>query len=607
MIRDVAIAGAGHAGIEAALAASRKGCSVVLITTSLRRIGEMSCNPAIGGVAKGTLVREIDVLGGAMAESADATALQYRMLNRRKGPAVWGPRVQSDLMLYAKRQRYLLSTAGIDLIEDEVVALSGQTEHPDGFVCRKRGEVRARAMVIATGTFLAGRLFRGEERWKGGRIGDIAADSLESDLRKRMFHVKRFKTGTPPRIVRNTVDLDNLDVQEEDPVRFRFSFREGEVSARREKCFTVRTCSRTRNAAVKYMAKSPLFSGSIAGLGPRYCPSFEDKVVKFPDRTDHLINVEPTGFRSRLLYLNGLSTSLPREAQEEMVRSLPGFSGALIALYGYAVEYSSLENSEIDMSLRLRRTENVFAAGQILGTSGYEEAAALGLLAGANAAKRAAGEEPLVAPGRAESYLGVMVDDLVNVKQEEPYRLFSSRAENRLQIRQDNAITRLMPFAIRLGTARRDDIRRWKRRERESGDITGTLGTIRLEGKKAIEICRRPETDVDRMIEAVPILRKYDRDTISSVILDEKYRGYIERSRRKLRARDRLKSVPLSAIDSYMDISEICWEAREALERERPASLGEAARLAGVRSADIEGLIIYLSRGRSARRILRST
>jgi tRNA uridine 5-carboxymethylaminomethyl modification enzyme len=601
MIRDVAVVGAGHAGIEAALAASRKGCSVVLITASLRRIGEMSCNPAIGGIAKGTLVREIDVLGGAMAESADATSLQHRMLNRRKGPAVWGPRVQSDSQEYAKRQRSQLDNEGIDLIEDEVVAMSGQTEHPEGFICRKSGEIKARAMVIAAGTFLAGRLFRGDERWKGGRIGDISADSLESDLRRRMFHVKRFKTGTSPRIVRNSVDLDCLDVQEEDTVPFRFSFREGKTSTRKEKCFTVRTCSATRDAAEKYMERSPLFSGSITGRGPRYCPSFEDKVVRFPDRTGHLIHVEPTGFRSRLLYLNGLSTSLPREAQEEMVRSLPGFSGALIAMYGYAVEYSSLENSEFYASLLMRRTDNVFAAGQLLGTSGYEEAAALGLLAGANAARAVAGEEPLT-PCRADSYLGVMVDDLVNIAQEEPYRLFSSRAENRLQIRQDNAISRVMPFAVQLGTSRGNDQLRWERREKESREITDLLMSINLDGRKAIEICRRPEADVASMIQAIPDLGKFNRDTVSSSILDEKYRGYIERSRRKINTRERLMSINISGIDSYMGIGEICWEAREALEKRRPASLGEAAMLPGVRNADIEGLIVYLSRIRSTRR-----
>ena len=595
---DVAVVGGGHAGIEAALAARRLGCRVLLITALFRRVGEMSCNPAIGGIAKGTLVREIDALGGAMAESADATGIQFRMLNRRKGPAVWGPRKQADSAEYAYRQQRQLRSNGVTVLEDEVVALVGPTERPGGVFCRTAGEIRSDAIVIAAGTFLGGMLFRGRERWKGGRRGDISADSLDEDLRSRMFHVKRFKTGTSPRVVRSSVDCSVLSVQEEDSGAFRFSFRDSEFCELTEKCYTVRSTSRTIDAAREGMKESPLLSGSIIGKGPRYCPSFEDKVIRFPDRKSHLIHVEPVGLRSRLLYLNGLSTSLPRRAQLRMVRSLPGFSHAEIAAFGYAVEYSCIDFSEIDPSLRLNRTENVFAAGQILGTSGYEEAAALGLLAGANAARLVKSLKPCI-PCRTESYLGVMVDDIVCRGMEEPYRLFSSRAENRLHIRQDNALFRMMPFAQALGTARMEDEKRWTKQTEEKKRIEKALSSSRIEGTRAIDLCRRPGVDAEEMIEYLPELGVYGKELVSVVILEEKYRGYIARNVRRTLSAKRLNSTSLSSIESFMGIEQLNWEAREILEKARPESVGEASKLAGIRPSDVEGLLIFLGRRRS--------
>lgn len=595
---DVAVVGGGHAGIEAALAARRLDCRVLLVTASLRRIGEMSCNPAIGGIAKGTLVREIDALGGAMAESADATGLQFRMLNRRKGPAVWGPRKQSDSAEYAYRQQRQLTDNGVAVLEDEVVALAGSTDRPRGLICRAAGEIRAEAVVIAAGTFLGGMLFRGRERWKGGRRGDISADSLDEDLRSRMFHVKRFKTGTSPRVVRSSVDLSVLSEQEEDSGAFRFSYREREFREITEKCYTLRSTSGTIDAAREGMKESPLLSGSISGKGPRYCPSFEDKVTKFPDRKDHPIHVEPVGLKSRLLYLNGLSTSLPRRAQLGMVRSLPGFSDAEIAVFGYAVEYSCIDFTEIDPSLRLHRTENIFAAGQILGTSGYEEAAALGLLAGANAARLVRGMKPCI-PCRTESYLGVMVDDIVCRGMEEPYRLFSSRAENRLHIRQDNALFRMMPFAKVLGTARMEDETRWRKQKEERKRIEKVLSESRIEGTRGIDLCRRPGVDAEKIIEFLPELGVYGNELVTVVILEEKYRGYIERNVRRTLSIKKLNSTRLSSIESYMEIDQLSWEAREILEKERPDSVGDASKLAGVRPSDVEGLLIFLGRRRS--------
>ncbi|MCK4806744.1 MAG: tRNA uridine-5-carboxymethylaminomethyl(34) synthesis enzyme MnmG, partial [Candidatus Aegiribacteria sp.] len=392
---DVIVVGGGHAGIEAALAARRKGCSVVLISAKRNRIGEMSCNPAIGGIAKGTIVREIDALDGSMARTADATRLHFRMLNRSKGPAVWGPRVQSDAAEYASAQQSYIGNRGVEILEDEVTGLEGLTEKVKGVRCRGRGCVKGKAVVLATGTFLKGMLYRGDEKWKGGRIGDISADLLEKDIVKRMFHVERFKTGTPSRIVRKTVNTEELEVQTSEKTNFNFSYEKQMICEKEVVCYITYTNRKTMEIAKENLHLSPLMAGRIEGTGPRYCPSYEDKVVKFPERISHKIYVEPMGYRSRYFYLNGLSSSLPREAQEKMVRSLQGFGKAEIADYGYAVEYSYFHYTEIDDTLRLRRSENVFVAGQICGTSGYEEAAGLGLIAGANAGRIAKNLEPL--------------------------------------------------------------------------------------------------------------------------------------------------------------------------------------------------------------------
>ncbi len=595
---DVIIVGGGHAGIEAALAAGRAGCSVVLISTKVSRIGEMSCNPAIGGIAKGTIVREIDALDGSMARAADATTLHFRMLNIRKGPAVWGPRVQSDAAEYARVQQLYIGNSGIGIIEDEVTGLDGATEKVTGVRCRKSGIISGKTVVLACGTFLRGRLFRGDEFWKGGRIGDITSDSLEKDMVERMFHVERFKTGTPARIVRSTVNTAELEVQESEGTNFTFSFGKYQPNDKREVCYITYTDRNTMNIAKDYLHLSPLMAGRIEGTGPRYCPSYEDKVVKFPDRHRQRIYVEPMGYCSRNFYLNGLSTSLPREAQNKMVRSLPGFGRAEISDYGYAVEYSYFHFSEIDDTLRLRKTDNVFVAGQICGTSGYEEAAGLGLIAGANAGRIAKNQEPLKL-SRMNSYIGVMIDDIVGKGADEPYRMFSSRAENRLHLRQDNADRRLFNSGERFGILSEEKRELLAGNMKEAEIIWNVLQSKTVDGIRLSKWCRRPGISVEDVISREHTLVDRDEKILMSVLLDEKYRGYIDRNLRRHESTRNMDKISLRRIGSYMEIDEICWEAREVLERERPETLARAERIPGIRPTDLHGLLIFLGRQRS--------
>ncbi|NOQ21226.1 MAG: tRNA uridine-5-carboxymethylaminomethyl(34) synthesis enzyme MnmG [Candidatus Aegiribacteria sp.] len=595
---DVIVIGGGHAGIEAALAARRKGCSVVLISATINRIGEMSCNPAIGGIAKGTIVREIDALDGSMARSADATTLHFRMLNRRKGPAVWGPRVQSDAAEYASVQQLYIENSGVEILEDEVTSLDGLTEKVTGVRCRKTGSIKGKTVVLAVGTFLKGRLFRGDELWKGGRIGDISADSLEKDIVKRMFHVERFKTGTPPRIIRSTVNTEEMEVQPSEVTDFTFSYGKSRQRDKEEVCYITHTNRSTMDIAKKNLHRSPLMAGRIEGTGPRYCPSYEDKVVKFPDRQRHRIYVEPMGCESGFFYLNGLSSSLPREAQEKMVRSLPGFGSAEISDYGYAVEYSYFHFSEIDDTLRLKKTENVFVAGQICGTSGYEEAAGLGVIAGANAGRTAQSLEAM-SLSRMNSYIGVMIDDIVNKGADEPYRMFSSRAENRLHLRQDNADRRLYKTADMFGilSGEKRDLLTGNMKEAEI--IRNVLEREMVDGVPLSKWCRRVGVSAEKAIAATNSLVDKDEKVLMSVILDEKYSGYIDRNLRRYESRRNLEKISLREIGSFMDIDEICWEAREVLERRKPETLAHAEKLAGVRPTDLQGLLIYLGRQRS--------
>jgi tRNA uridine 5-carboxymethylaminomethyl modification enzyme len=568
-----------------------------MITMKQSRIGHMSCNPAIGGVAKGTVVKEIDALGGVMGEAADRAAIQFRMLNRRKGPAVWGPRVQCDLTAYARSIRRALDENGVVIVENEAIGFDWSGERVTSVILADGGRIGCRSVVLAPGTFLGAVLFRGRERWSGGRLGDIASNSLCGHLAARGFHVERFKTGTPPRILAGSIDYTMVSAQAEEGGAWRFSSRRGvETSRVRAVCHTARTVSGTVAAARAGLAESPLYSGVIRGRGPRYCPSFEDKVVRFPDREHHPVFFEPTGLGSRLVYLNGVSTSLPRDNQLEMIRSLPGCGRAVVAIWGYAVEYGYLPGTQIGRDLMLESTGNVFVAGQICGTSGYEEAAGFGLVAGVNAAAVALGRSGRFVPDPGQSYIGVMISDISGKDLAEPYRLFSSRAENRMHLRPDNAWRRMLRTSIETGISRPGDERLLDSLERDSLGIANVLRTERHGGKLLSELCRQPEFDPGTLGILSPGLSGFDPELVLSVALDERYAGYVEKAARKAKDVQRMATLDLRGVADFRLLDGISWEARESLERRRPANLREAAELPGMRPSDLEGLLIGILR-----------
>lgn len=588
--RTVVVIGGGHAGAEAALAAGRVGARVVLVTAEPRAVSIMPCNPAIGGVAKGTLVREIDALGGAMGLSADGSALQFRMLNMKKGPAVWGPRIQADSRVYPELVRRMLDQAGIRVRPGMAVSLQGGPERYTGVVLSDGSTVRGHAFVLATGTCLGGVLFRGREKWPGGRSGGLSSVGLDRFLRER-FHVERFKTGTSPRVVTSTVRIEALETQQAHDSRYRFSVEETDNRLPRMNCHLARTNRRTGEVVKSSMEESPLYSGNISGKGPRYCPSFEDKVVRFPDRTSHPLHLEPVSATSRLSYLNGLSTSMPQDVQYRMLRTIEGFRKAEIAEFGYAVEYTVLAWGEYDSTLKLRGTGNLFAAGQILGTSGYEEAAALGLLAGANAAREAEGLAPLT-PDRRTGYLGVMVDDLVRRGTDEPYRLFSSRAENRLHLRQDNAHLRMRTLGVELGVLSGRRLERVAQLEEEYAGAMADLSKPSLQ-----MLCKRPETTIPIIIDNCPGLQKRDGGAVQAAVFGIRYSGYISRQERRERAIRINYGMP---VPRDFEGSGISTEAIQALRRHRPETLEDASKLSGVRASDLEILaLLSLKTGRS--------
>ncbi len=615
---DVLVIGAGHAGSEAACAAARLGRRVLLVTSSLETIGQMSCNPAIGGIAKGTVVREIDALGGIMGCAADRSAIQFRMLNRSKGPAVWAPRAQCDRGLYRRAVRALLEEhPSLEINQGTVATLLLDGDRVHGAVTTDGRRLEARTVVLTAGTFLRGTIHMGTEtRISAGRAGDPAAVDIAEQLEALGFLVDRFKTGTPPRVDGRSVDYDKLVRQDGEEATRRFAQYRVEEFPDQSPCWITWTGVALREIIERHIHESALYGGAIAGRGPRYCPSIEDKIVRFPDAERHQIFLEPEGFDTSELYVNGLSTSLPADVQLEFVHAVPGLEHAKLTRCGYAIEYDYYPPEQLTPWLEVKAIEGLFFAGQINGTTGYEEAGGQGLMAGINAARRVQGEEPVVM-GREDSYVGVLIDDLVTRGVDEPYRLFTSRAEFRLMLRQDNALKRLGPLARALGMLKDWELEVLENRMNEEESLLDFSHEVALtpaeanrvldevdespiaSSQKVAELTRRPRVSLRRLAEATqgPVPSATD-DVWTTVEIELKYAGYLERERQAIEKLQALADFVLPRDLPYLALASLSTEARQKLDRVRPESLAQAGRIPGVSPADLQNLVLEVSRRR---------
>lgn len=588
---DILVVGAGHAGCEAGLAAARMGCQVAVITMQKNTIAQMSCNPAIGGLAKGQLVREIDALGGEMAKVIDKTGIQFRMLNTKKGYAVRSPRAQADRQAYQNLMRQVLENqSNLDIIKDEIEKILVEKGKVIGVVGSLDRIYQAKAVIITTGTFLSGLLHIGLNSFEGGRIGEKAAYGLSRSLRELGFELGRLKTGTSPRIDKTTIDTTNLIRQDGDKFPTPFSFSTNLIDREQIPCFLTYTNQTTHNIIRSNLDRSPLYAGKIKGTGVRYCPSIEDKVVRFAQKDRHQIFIEPEGEISNVVYLNGVSTSLPIDVQKKIVKTIPGLEKAKIVTPGYGVEYDFVPPTQLKPTLETKLIENLYFAGQINGTSGYEEAAAQGIMAGINAVLKLRNEEPFILK-RSEAYIGVLIDDLVTKGTQEPYRMFTSRAEYRLLLRQDNADLRLMPYGHKFGlvstTLYQGLLTKQKQIKEEIDRLTRTM----MKRNTLAQILRRPEVRYENIINNQSNLPKA---VIEQVEIEIKYEGYIKRQLAEVEQFKRMEEWKIPTNFDYYALTGLSNETRDKLSKIKPISLGQASRISGIRPTDISILMIWL-------------
>lgn len=614
---DVAVIGAGHAGIEAALAAARLNCKTIIFTMNLDAIGNMPCNPSIGGTGKGHLVREIDALGGEMGKAADKTCIQSRMLNRGKGPAVHSLRVQSDRRKYHDYMKHTLETQkGLDLKQAEIVEIRAKDGKVSQIVTRLGAVYDVKAVVIATGTYLEGRIHIGEVNYEGGPDGMFAAKGLSDSLRALGLELMRFKTGTPPRVNKNSVDFSCLEEQPGDEPIVPFSFDTDEKLTNKVVCHIAYTNEETHKIIRENLHRSPIYGGRIEGIGPRYCPSIEDKVVRFSDKKRHQFFIEPMGLDTDEMYLQGLSSSLPEEVQEKFLHTIRGFENLKIMRTAYAIEYDCINPLELKPTLETKKISGLYGAGQFNGTSGYEEAAAQGLVAGINAALKVLGREPLVLT-RANSYIGTLIDDLVTKGTKEPYRMMTSRSEYRLVLRQDNADARLTPIGHEIGLISEERYARFLKKQKmieeerarvenvtipPSDELNALLvkkGTAPVKtGIKISELLKRPQISYEDLAPFDVDRKPLPQAVTEQVEISIKYEGYIKREMAKINEMKRLEQKKLPKDIDYSKVKGLRIEAQEKLNKVRPENIGQASRISGVNPADISVLLIYLEQNK---------
>ncbi|MDG1809366.1 MAG: tRNA uridine-5-carboxymethylaminomethyl(34) synthesis enzyme MnmG [Pirellulaceae bacterium] len=596
---DVIVVGAGHAGTEAACAAARLGAKTVLLTTNLDTVGQMSCNPAIGGVAKGHLVREIDALGGLMGQAIDATGIQFRMLNLRKGPAMHSPRAQADKKAYQNwiklavedQENLSLRQEIVDSILTESV---GDKQHVIGVSVLGNAKYLASKVVLTTGTFLQAIMHTGEAKTAGGRAGEGTTKGISGSLNRMGFRLDRFKTGTPPRLNGRTIDYDKAEIQPGDENPSPFSFLTENFQIEQIPCWITWTNPQVHELILANLERAPIYSGEIQSNGPRYCPSIEDKVVRFADKSRHQLFLEPEGRATQEVYVNGISTSLPRDVQDQMFRLIPGLENAQIMRYGYAVEYDFCPPDQLRNTLETKNIQGLYFAGQINGTTGYEEAGGQGLLAGANAALALAGNRALVLD-RNEAYLGVLVDDLVTCSVDEPYRMFTSRAEYRLLLRQDNADRRLTPQAFELGLVGQDRFQKLEKKTHEIERAHQILSSNFLGDKGSLEkYLKRPEVTWSDLVQNHAALEQFTPDVAEQLVFDIKYAGYVSRQQDVIDRQKRLAKKQIPEDFDYDGLTHLRNEAREKFNRFRPVSLEQASRISGVTPADVALIMLHL-------------